>query len=253
MEPENWFYAGCGMLVISIACLWGFLYYAKRLRLILQTPTIDCKDLPGLGASIAEVKGAVEAEMPLTSDLCAVPCVAFTSTITEHWTTTRTATDSKGNSRTVTDHHTAVRYHNDARIDFDVRDGSGIARIEVDGADFELIDQAAGPASHQSPAFGVCPTHWNGHLTYAESLLPIASSIYVLGQVTERHTLGKPVNVDSPFLISARSEESIVKSARWGKRICGTLFTLLLVGGYAALGYWYQVTGGAWPWLSDTN
>jgi hypothetical protein len=253
MEPENWFYAGCGLFVIGLACLWGYLHYAKRLRLILQTPTIACKDLPGLGASIVEVKGTVEADVPLTSDLCSIPCVAFTSTITEHWTTTRTVTDSKGGSRTVTDHHTAVRYQNDARIDFNIRDTSGLACVEIDGADLEMIDQAAGPASSQSPAFGVCPMHWNGHLTYTESLLPVGCTGYILAQVTERHTLGKPINVDSPFLISSRSEESIVRSARWGKGICGVAFTIALVGGGGAFAYWYQITGGAWPWQSATN
>lgn len=248
MQPDNAFYVGLGLALASAVAYWLCRRSGKRLDTILETPTIACKDLPGLGASTVEVVGAAQAQPPLLADLTRTPCVAFSATITEHWTTTETVSDGKGGTRTVTRSHSAVRYSNEQRIPFDVIDATGAARVEPDGAEIELLGMDAGPAPPDSPAFGVSAAHWNGRLTYAESALPVSAQVYVLAQVSDRHTLVRPATLNEPFIISPRSEAQLVRSARWGERIWGFLAIAAFVAGMGMLGYWYEGTAGRFPW-----
>lgn len=248
MEPEHAFYVGGGLVLVSPLFFWLCRRSIRRLNAMLETPTIACRDLPGLGASTVEVVGIARAATPLLADLTRTPCVAFSCSITEHWTTIETFTDSKGKTRTVVRHHSAVRYSNEGRIAFDVHDDTGAAHVEPDGAEIEMLGMDAGPAPPGSPAFGVRAVHWNGRLTYAESALPVESQVYVLAQVSEHHTLVRHQTLDEPFIISPRSEEELVRSARWGKRIYGTLTALSLLTGLGMLGHWFEQTRGRFPW-----
>jgi len=260
LDAETSFYLACGLLPISGLLAWAFARAARRLHVIRKTPTIRCRDLPGLGASMVEVNGATDAAAlregeapaepsgPLISDLCRIPCVAFNSSITEHWTTTETVRDSKGNTRTVTRHHSATRYSNAQQIAFDVVDDSGRARVNPDGADIDLLAQNAGPAPPDSPAYGVAAHHWNGRLSYDESALPLGQQVYVLAQVTQEHILAKPQNVDAPFIISHHGEKRLASGARWTARITGFLAAAALLGAFACAGHWWQSSGGRFPW-----
>lgn len=93
-----------------------------------------------------------------------------------------------------------------------------------------------------SPACGVRAHHWNGRLTYEESALPVETDVYVLASVSERHTLVKSTTLGDPFIISHRSEEELIRRARWGKRIFGFLMAAALVGGTAMIGHWFDLT-----------
>lgn len=244
MDAQTALYVGGGSVLLSGLFYLGLRSSAKRLHTILETPTIACRDLPGLGACTVEVHGCVRSHGPLLSDLARVPCVAFECSITEHWTTRETVRDSKGNTRTVTRHHTATRYSNSARINFDVVDDSGAATVEPEGASIDLIGQDAGPAPPGSPAYGVRAHHWNGRLSYSESVLPVGTTVYVLASVSERHTLVKSTTLGDPFIVSHRSEEELIRRARWGKRIFGFLTAAAFVGGTAMIGHWYDLSGG---------
>src|SRR5690606_30010809 len=122
-------------------------------------PTIAARDIPGLGAASVEVSGIAEADEPLLSDLARVPCVAFTCAVTEHWTTTRVVRDSKGKTRTVTQHHSETRYSNSAEIPFRVCDESGAAVVQPAGACIEMLNTLVDVREPQfgSPAYGISP------------------------------------------------------------------------------------------------
>jgi len=233
--------AVCGVLCL-ICYFLGYRRSARRYDIIVEVPTIRAKDIPGLGAAMVEVKGYVKVDRPLISDLALLPCVAFVSSVTEHWTTTRTETDSKGRTRTVTEHHSETRYHNSGRQPFQVHDESGQVTVRPDGASIDMLDgmdlRGTSTPLPDSPAAGVCPHHIGGYLSYGEQVFPIDQWAYVLGQVSCDHDIIEPQDVDRPFIISHRSEEALVTRARWGKRIFGVLtlvlfaasFTLLAIG-----------------------
>lgn len=237
MDSKTALWVGAGAMVVSAPLFWWSRRSARRLLTIQETPTIACRDLPGLGAVTVEVVGAARADQPLIADLSGKQCVAFSSSIVEHWTTRHTERDSKGRKRTVTRHHSAVRYSNEKRQPFDVVDASGAARVEPDGAEIDLISGDAGPAYSGSPAFGITARHWNGRLAYHEALLPVETEVYVLASVSERHTLVKPTTLGDPFIISHRSEDSLLSGARWSWRIATGLAVLLFVGGAVLIGY----------------
>jgi len=233
------FTIGVAALLLSvIAYALGYRRSARRYAAIVEVPTVATKDIPGLGADMVEVKGVTRAANPLISDLARMPCVIFRSSVTEHWTTTRIARDSKGNTRVITEHHSETRYANEGRIDFQVCDGSGEATVRPEGAEEDLLDGMAdldGPLP-DSPAYHIRPHHLGGHLSYAEAVLPVGRQVYVLGQVGEDNTIRKPEVVDRPFIISYRTEENLRERAAWGMRIWGSIAALLFVAGAVLLG-----------------
>ena len=231
--------AVCWLLCL-IAYFRGYRNSARRYDAIVEVPTIAAKDIPGLGAAMVEVKGDVEADEPLVSDLARVPCVAFDCSVTEHWTTTRTERDSKGRIRTVTEDHSETRYSNHGLIDFRVRDESGCAIVRPAGASIDMLDSMEnldGPMP-DSPAARIVPRHSGGDLSYSESVLPIGQRVYVLGQVGPDYDIRRPEVVDRPFIISYRSEESLRNRALWGKRIWMAVLIILF-----GIGAWLLAVG----------
>ena len=233
------------LLIVGGTWLAGGLLYwlgyrpaAQRYAIIREVPTIGCRDIPGLGAAIVEVKGVAEAAAPLVSDLARMACVAFTCSVTEHWTTTRTERDSRGNTRTVTEHHSETRYSNSAELDFQVRDAGGQVTVCPKGASIDMLSTLDGFDSPgpESPAYGITAHHLGGHISYSESALPVGQQLYVLGQVSEEHAICRPADIHRPFIISYRTEESLRRRAAAGKYVCGILCALLLAGGLAILG-----------------
>ncbi|MBT5123483.1 MAG: hypothetical protein HOM32_02650, partial [Planctomycetaceae bacterium] len=85
--------------VLFIVCLVYYWKSTKRKRLIEDTPTSKVK---GVFIGLNEVKGSVELRYPLQSYLNESPCCWYKYSIEEHYTRTRTVTDSKGNTRTET-------------------------------------------------------------------------------------------------------------------------------------------------------
>ena len=230
---------GCTCLLAALLTyLLGYRRSARRHEAIAQVPTVAARDLAGLGASLVEVKGLAEADVPLLSDLARIPCVAFTSRVTEHWTSIRTEHDSKGRTRTVIEHHSETRYANEGRIEFRVRDATGAAVVRPAGAEIEMLDAMSvrhGPHP-DSPAAALVPHHFGGRLRYEEVVFPTGSQTYVLGEVGPDHAITHPTVLDRPFLISYRSEEALRRRAAWGCRVFGILTVLFKLAGFVLLG-----------------
>ncbi|GMV96736.1 MAG: hypothetical protein HRF43_02425 [Phycisphaerae bacterium] len=236
MEQQTFmFIAGGGCLLVAFLIYrFGYRPCARRYDTIRAVPTIAARDVPGLGAAMVEVTGLARCPAPLISDLARVPCVAFTCCVTEHWTTTRTERDSKGNTRRVTEHHSATRYANEQRIAFEVRDESGGVLVRPEGAAIDLLDAMGdldGPRP-DSPAYGLTPQHFGGSLRYSESVLPVGQRLYVLGQVGADHAIQRPAGFDRPFVISFRGEAELCRRARIGKWAAGLAGLAFLAGGF---------------------
>jgi hypothetical protein len=101
-----------------------------------------------------------------------------------------------------------------------------------------MLDSLGGwnEPSPESPAYDISPRHFGGRLRYAETVLPIDHEVYVLGQVGAENQIVQPAGCDRPYLITHRTEESLLNRARWGKRIYGALVAVLFVGGMVVLG-----------------
>ncbi len=231
--------AVAGLLTI-LAYLLGYRRFARRYDIIVEVPTVQARDVPGLGAAMVEVKGRALAETPLTSDLARLACVAFDCCVTEHWTTTRIERDSKGNTRTVTEHHSETRYSNRGRISFQIHDETGRVTVHPEGASIDMLNGLALANTRkplpESPAYGLTPRRSGGRLSYQEAVFPVDQQAYVLGQVSIDHDIVKPTAVSRPFIISHHDEAVLVNRARWGKRIYGTLTLLLFAAAFTLLG-----------------
>jgi hypothetical protein len=230
--------AVCGLLCLGCYFL-GYRRAARRYDIIVEVPTISAKDIPGLGAAMVEVKGVARVDQPLISDLARLPCVAFESNVTEHWTTTRIEHDSKGRLRTVTKHHSSTRYQNSGQTAFQIHDAGGQVTVQPEGASIDMQNglELTGITSPrpESPAYGISPHHIGGSLSYREGLVPVEQETYVLGQVSEEHEIIAPRIVDRPFIISYRSEDSLIRRALWGKRVFGFLTLMLFLAGFVLL------------------
>lgn len=231
--------SGSACVLACLACyVWGYRRAALRYDIISEVPTVAARDIPGLGAAMVEVKGVAQADAPLLSDLARVPCVAFNSHVTEQWTTTRTERDKEGHTRIVTEQHSETRYENEQQIAFKICDDSGSVVVHPEGASIDMLDgmELAGIDRPQpdSPACDVSTAH-GGSLSFNESVFPLDTKTYVLGQVSENNEIVAPTVVKRPFVISYLTEESLLKRARWGKRVWSVL-TLILFG--AAMMLW---------------
>lgn len=232
MPVEHLIVGGLAILLGVLSYVLGYRHSAARYDLIREVPTLQAKDVPGLGAATVEVKGITKVESPLISDLARVACVAFHSRVTEHWTTTHVVSDGKGRTRVTTQSHTETRHEEARTIPFEVHDDSGCVTVRPDGAEMELIDgmemSGLSEPGLGSIAADIQPRHFGGRLTYSDQVLPVELQVYVLGHVTEDHAIAAAAVGNRPFLISYRTEDQLLKRARWGKWGYGVLTLLLL-------------------------
>jgi hypothetical protein len=188
--------AGVILLVIAIGCVMAFWYQQSKLNVMKHTETRSAKDLIGTAravasdigsgafAELAEVKGIVRCQAPLTSELAKIPCVYYRMTITRQYEETSQEQDQQG--RTVTRTHQGsqeVASHTRLTL-FQVEDQTG--RITIDPADGQLTTEKVHsrfePGSWLDAAYSIVTHAGSRTLGYAyeEWAIPVGHQLYVL-------------------------------------------------------------------------
>ncbi|MBP7264554.1 MAG: E3 ubiquitin ligase family protein [Spirochaetia bacterium] len=216
---------------------------------IAVTETSDAAELESLSrevaaelgagsfASAAEVKGVVESPSPLQSEYARLPCVWYRSSITREYETTEWERDSDGHRRSVTKRHTETVSSVERSMPFLVRDQSGTVEVDPEGAKLEgekVMDRFEGSLP---PEFGGPGPGGFGTLGYRirEEALTIGRRVYVLGEARDeggRLLIQKPSGKGGRFLITTKSEEELLRSAKRGQ---GALMAVAALCGASAL------------------
>lgn len=203
----------------------------------------------GSYAKVAEIKGVVECGAPLASEMAGVPCVWYSSTVTREYEERYTERDSDGKTRTGTRRGSEQVSRSERRVPFMVRDQSGAIEVDPEGAPmdgqkvlsrFEPGDR--GPSisiGSFSVSLGALA---GGRRTIGyrleERAMPIGARVYVLGEAKDeggRLRVAKPSAKGGRFIISGKSEEELLKSAKTGSSVLFALAAALAAGTVATL------------------
>src|ERR1051325_4065190 len=234
----------CAGFLAAFVCLFFAIRAGQKRRLVDNLPPTKTT---GVFIGWVELKGAAEAEEPLTSFLAELACVHYAWNIQEHWsrTVTETVTDNQGQMQTRTRREsgwTSVA-NGSEQIPFYLRDDSGVIRIDPAKAKIEAVsalDVVCGPSDPRyylkGPRAAIQDT--DNQRRFSETIIPLHASIYVMGQARERKDIVAPEIAYDPgtpmFLISTRSEAQVSSRLHWKFWLLGLLGLGFAVGGFVA-------------------
>lgn len=231
--------AGVVCIVIAVVLVFQISSNKKKLDIIQSTETHTVEFLESLKTSMAEgvgkgslsyiteVKGKIECEEPLQSELAQVECVYYSMTIERRYEETYYETDEKGNRNRRTRSGSETMAHNERHVPFYVRDNTGRIMIQAGGAEFiaeKVLSkfEPAGAARGGRIQFGSfsmeIPSMMTGDrrttgYSFDEYAIPVRRDIYINGQATDSEgdlcimSPGK----DGKFIVSVKSEEELIK------------------------------------------
>ncbi|MBN1412492.1 MAG: E3 ubiquitin ligase family protein [Spirochaetales bacterium] len=255
-----WYILSIALILLGIGLIIARKFQSDKLFEIKATQTFLVKDLiqeandvkEGLGEAgsfnkLAEVKGRVVCDNPVTSELAQVKCVYYTMQITRKWEETYWDTDPNGNQVQRTREGTDTVAHNSRGVPFYVEDSTGKIKIDPSGA--EMITEKAfsrfQPGELSGPSIQIGGFTLNlgsislgsGRRTigyeYEESIIPLNRDIYVLGEAVDTNNdlrLLKPSEKGKKFIISVKSEEDLMRG------IQGAITGLLIAGLISGIG-----------------
>jgi hypothetical protein len=247
------------LVVVALACIFGAFHFARRRRLVDDTPTLTTL---GVFIGMVELNGTAESDNPLVAYLSESPCVWYQWTVEEHWSrvVVTTTTDSEG--KTTTSSHVETGWTKIAsggqQIPFFLRDGDGEILVRPEKAEIESIKTFSEKCSpvhllyfNKGPAGAIADSTHERRFT--ENSIPLHAPIYLFGQARERDDVVAPEishHSDCPmFIISTRTEKEVSR----GFRIAFWVLIVLGLGG--GLGAWYSGRSEAvgfnqWPeWI----
>lgn len=247
-------FIGFGLSLLML--FFSFKSY-KRKRLIDDMPTSKAH---GTFIGLVELTGKVECENPVRSFLTESPCVYYSWNISEHWSrrTTETYTDSQGRTKTRTKTESGWKTvaSGESMCPFYLRDETGAIQIRPEKAKIEgekvmsLQCRPSDPLYYgKGPAISVANS--DHRRMFTETIIPIDSEVYVVGQAREREDVVAPeiaYDKDSPlFLVSTREEKKIGNSYALN-------YWLLSLGGLAVLliSFFASTRMGFYRWIPHT-
>jgi hypothetical protein len=192
---------------------------------------------------MTELKGLVDCDQPLRSEIADLPCVWYSSRVSREYEESYTERDADGKTRSGTRRGSEVVSSNERRCDFYVRDESGRVLVTPEGAAVEgervlsRFEQGGGSTLTVGgfrlnlSALGA-GRRTLGYKLEEWALCP-GKQVYVLGEARDddgRLRVAKPAQKGGRFIISVKSEEELVRAAKKGS------LALNVLAGVCALG-----------------
>ncbi|MEZ4266951.1 MAG: E3 ubiquitin ligase family protein [Myxococcota bacterium] len=205
-------------------------------------------EMPGGGSSgyaeVAELKGTVACDAPLTGELSGQTAAICDSRVVRVVESRHEVRDSQGSVRTEWRKTEEVVSQNRREAVFYLDDGSGRVRVLTNGAKLELekvVDRFEPPTGAEQGlgdkltvgygafrvAVGAMAMATGGHrrtvgYRFEERILPVGRALYALGELADLDdglVLRQPEKKGSPYLLSLKSEAELLasasKAARW--------------------------------------
>lgn len=209
------------------------------------------------GGSLREyvkLRGIIECDEPIISELKEEPCVYYTMRVTREYEEEVTRKNDEGETIHETERRSETVAQNSRSIPFRLRDDSGEIIIDPQGAnEIETVKvlEEFRPETHSgnsitfgnfsfAVSYGSGGTRTLGY-RYTESILPIGRQALVIGMATDEDgqiKITKPSQPNQRFIISLKSEEEFARSTGntirglfFGMLFCLSLGTVLLIAG----------------------
>ena len=205
----------------------------------------------GVGSftKVAELKGTVECSSPLKSEMSDTQCVWYRSTVEREYEETYTERSSDGSSHTGTRRGSETVSSNERKTPFMVRDETGALEVDPEGAPIDGVRVLSKfEQGDRGPAISIggfrlsLGAIGSGRRTLGYKLeewaLPIGTRVYVLGEARDdggRLRVCKPATKGGRFIISVKSEEQLLKSAKSGSNTMAIISAVCLAGAVVTL------------------
>jgi E3 Ubiquitin ligase len=268
------------LFVVAVA-FWaagGLLLYVRhrarrKVDLIRQTHTTGASAVSEFSSgTTVEVKGTLRCENPLHSEMAEVSCACYFSRVTrEYVRSSGPSSDDSPDSHQSRQTASETLAESVQAVPFFVEDSTGKVEVRPQGSEVdaqEVVDRFE-PSASPGFTLGGAPVLFDEEANtlgyrYTESVLPVDSPVYVLGEVREGGGIGAgPGQVDAPveelplmkggklvsslpssrdkerrFVISHRSEEAL------GQDLGRTVFWMAVAAvGALAVGVIVAVAG----------
>jgi hypothetical protein len=240
---------GIILLVVGAFLVYNYFNQKKRMEAIsgVETSTTAalheiCQGVAseiGKGSfeQVAEVKGVLECEQPIESEIAKQPCSYYSMTVSRKWEEEYyERNEETGQNERKIRKGSDVVSSNTRSIPFKVRDDTGAILVnpkdaKIDGE--QIVDRfepqesiSGGSISFGSFSFslgGVGSSGGRRTLGYHfnETILPLNRNLYVLGSASDSSgelTIQKPREKGQQFLISLKSEEELLASSQSGMK-----------------------------------
>ena len=237
-------FVGIGLLVLAVILFAVSVAQKNKLYQMRSTETFTAKALTESAASVAgeigagsfnqitEIKGKSVCDNPITSELAQKECVYYSMRITREYEEDYWDTDSEGRRTRKTRRGSDTVASNVRSTPFYVEDSTGKIKVNPEGclAVTETVMSKFEPGQRNtgrmkigrfSIDFGGLSPLSGGRRTigyrYEEEIIPIGRDLYVLGEATDKSSelqIAKPDDKKKKFIVSVKSEETLVKSAK---------------------------------------
>jgi len=203
----------------------------------------------GSFTKVAEVKGTVECESPLKAEMSGVACVWYRSTVVREYEESYTERDSDGRTKSGTRRGSETVSTNERRIRFMVRDATSATEVDPDGGSIDgervlsKFEQGeVGPALSIGGFRLSLGAIGGGRRTIGykieEWALPLGARVYVLGEAKDEGgtlRIAKPAAKGGRFIITMKSEEQLLSSAKTGSKVLNIIASALAAGAIVTL------------------
>lgn len=238
---------GIMLVVIGVVFVFVYLGQKKKMEAISGVETSTAAGLTELcnGVSseigkgsfeeISEVKGVIECDNPIQSEIAKESCVYYSATVTRKYEEEyyETNPQTKKRERKIRQGSDTVS-SNSRSVPFNVRDDTGVILVNPKEANIDgekVVDRFEPETSVRggSISFGGFTLNLSGGSSgsgrrtlgyqFNETILPLHRNVYVLGAASDSSgqlMIQKPKEKGKPFIISLKSEEELLKTATSG-------------------------------------
>jgi hypothetical protein len=203
----------------------------------------------GSFTKVAELKGLVECASPLSAEMSGTECVWYRSTVVREYEESYSERQSDGTTKSGTRRGSETVSTNERRVPFMLRDDTGAIEVDPEGAPidgervlskFEQGDR--GPSLTIGGFRLALGALGQGRRTIGykieEWALVLGARVYLLGEARDdggRLRIAKPAAKGGRFILSVKSEEQLLKSAKTGSSVLGVLAGALAAGAAVTL------------------
>lgn len=232
---------GIIFIVIGIILFFVHANLKRKLTSLRRARPASIAELNRLASEIAlemgagswrdyvKLRGTIQCEQPLISELKEVPCVHYNMTVVREYEEQVTERDSDDNVVTKTQRGSETVSQNRQSVPFFLQDDTGEIWVDPEGAQIETVRvldefRPEQPSGGQI-AFGGFSMSLSadvGHrqtigYRYQESVLPLQRQVFIVAQVSDFNQsliLENPSAKEQRFVISLKSEEALAQSTQ---------------------------------------
>ena len=244
--------AGIILIVVGGLLVWNKKRIENKIlnikyfdRIDLKTAVENYNDIvKELGAGnfsqMVKLSAKAESENPLTGEFSGDPCVYYESEVVHKYKVLEENKDSEGKITRNWVTRTETVGDTTRGDEFSLNDGSGKVDLNIQGADLtvnEVVDNfkpATGGNSFSFSFGGFTARNDSGYQTIGyseiERNIGLGTSLFVIGEINDRNgrlMISKPADGDNPFIVSVKTEASMIKGLEGSAKMS-------LFGGIAA-------------------